>query len=422
MTLAASDLTIDLQEMEAWRRRLTVKVPKDAVEQERATHLKTLSRRMKLPGFRKGRVPKSMLQKRFGRAVEREVLDKVVSEAYRAAIESTELRPISEGAIEDLQHEPGQDLMFTISFDVQPEIGLDRIGGFKVERPGVDVTDEAVDRTIDRLRQQNGTWAPTASGTPEPGELVSVEIRRLDEDGVPGDAQPYEFMLGQGDAIPDVEAAIGTLEPEGEGTFDVSFPDDFPNEERRGDTERLHITLKTRKVLELPEVSDEFARSVGDFSSVDDLRSKVREDMGEEMKIRADRQVRDQLLDLIVDANRFDVPASMIDRYLASLLGPMEDVPDEKAEEARAALRPEAERQVKRLLILDRLADERELHATEEEIDDKIEEIASRSGTTPAEVYARLQKAGRIESLERELTENKVFEMIEAESEIVDAS
>ena len=419
MTLAAKDLTIDLQEMEAWRRRLTVKVPKGAVEEERVAQLKSLSRRLKLPGFRKGRVPKHMIQKRYGHAVEREVLDRVVTEAYKTAIASTEMQPISEGELEEIQHEPGQDLMFTISFDVQPEFGIERVGGFTVKRPQIEVTDENVSQAIERLRHQNGAWKPAETGAPEEGDLVSVEISRLDDD--PGEPQPYEFMLGQGDAIPEVENAIRTLEPGGEGDFTVTFPDDFPNEERRGAQERLHITLKARRVLELPEVTDEFAKSVGDFEDLEALQARIREDMGEEAKERITRELRGQLLDHVVEANRFDVPASMIDRYLDSILGSMEGVPDEKAEEARGSLRPEAERQVRRMLVIERIADQRDLHATEEDIDAKVEEIAEKTGTSPAEVYGRLQKAGRIGALERELTEQRVFELLESESEIVDA-
>lgn len=419
MSLAAKDLTIDLQEMEAWRRRLTVKVPKNAVEEERAAQLRSLSKRLKLPGFRKGRVPKNMIQKRYGQAVEREVLDRVVSEAYKTAIESAEVHPISEGELEEIQHEPGQDLMFTITFDVQPVIGVDRLGGFTVERPKIEVTDEHIEQAIERLRQQHGAWKSVEEGLAEDGDLVSVEIKRLDDDTA--DPQPYEFMLGQGDAIPDIEAAIKTLEPGTSGDFTVTFPDDFPNEERRGAQEELHIELKARRVLELPEVTDEFAKSVGEFETVDELRTRIRENMAEEATDRADREVKGRLLDQVVDANRFDVPASMIDRYLDSILGNLDEIPEERAREARTSLRPEAERQVRRMLVIERIAEERDLHATEEDIDEKVEEIAEKTGTTPAEVYGRLQKAGRISSLERELTEQRVFELLESESQIVDA-
>ena len=418
MTLAAKDLTIDLQEMEAWRRWLTVKVPKDAVEEERAAQLSSLSRRLKLPGFRKGRVPKNMIRKRYGQAVEREVLDRVVTEAYKTAIQSAEVHPISEGELEEIQHEPGQDLMFTILFDVQPVFGVERVGGFTVERPKVEVTDEHVEQAVERLRHQHGTWKSVEEGNPEAGDLVSVEISRLD-DG-PADPQPYEFMLGQGDAIPEIEAAIQSLEPGGSGEFTVTFPEDFPNEERRGAVENLLIALQARRVLELPEVNDEFAKSVGDFEALEDLRARIRENMTEEAAERADREVKGRLLDQVVEANRFDVPASMIDRYLDSILGNLEDVPEEKAQEARTSLRPEAERQVRRMLVLERIADDRELHATEEDIDEKVEEIAEKAGTSPAEVYGRLQKAGRIGALERELTEQRVFELLESESQIVD--
>jgi trigger factor len=319
-----------------------------------------------------------------------------------------------------VQYEPDRDLTFSISFDVRPEIELSRLGGFKVERPAINGLEDKLEQVLGRLREEKGTWQPSEEGKPEDGNLVGVEIQRMDN-GEAGEAQPYQLVLGQGDAIPDIEDAIKSLEVDGSGDFVVRFPDDFPNEERRGQEEQLHIRLDSRQQLALPELDAEFAKSLGEFEGVEDLNEKIRADLEKEAEEQAESVVRGKLLDAILDANPFTVPVSMVDRYVESVLGNPEGVSPEKLAEAKEQLSPQAEQAVKRILAIDRLSEIQELRATEEELDDRIEEIAKKSGDTPAKIYAGLQKSERLEALEREITERKVFDFLKEQSEITQA-
>ena len=255
-------------------------------------------------------------------------------------------------------------------------------------------------------------------GRPEADDMVSVEIERL-EDGAEGGAQPYQFVLGRGDAISDIEEAIKSLEVGQNGDFVVQFPDDFPNEERRGQEEHLRIRLESRHVLELPELDSDFAKSLGDFEGIGDLVEKARSDVREELEQQVESVVRNRLVELILEANPFTVPVSMVDRYVESLLGNPEGVPPEKILEAREQISPQAELAVRRILAIDRVAGTQGLRATEEEIDERIEEIAEKSGETPAKVYANLQKNERLETLERDIAEQKVFDFLKEQSEII---
>ena len=255
-------------------------------------------------------------------------------------------------------------------------------------------------------------------GRPEDEDMVSVEIGRLEEGGE-GESQPYQFVLGGGEAIPDIEDAIKSLEVGQSGEFVVQFPDDFPNEERRGQEEHLRIRLESRHVLELPELDSDFAKSLGDFEGVEDLLEKVRSDVERELEDHAEAVVRNRLIEFILDANPFTVPASMVDRYVRSVLGNPEGVPPEKLLEAQEQISPQAELAVRRILAIDRVAETQELRATEEELDGRVEEIAEKSGETPAKIYANLQKNDRLEVLEREITERKVFDFLKEQSEIV---
>jgi len=420
MSLDASRLQISVEEQEHWRRRMSVTVPAALVQAEEQKAARHFASRARLKGFRKGRVPTKVIKSRFGGTLRQEALDKLIGDAYRQALASEDLRPISEGELQEVKYEPEQDLVFSIAFDVQPKIELGRLGGFAVERPVPEVTDEHVDSVLTRIREQNGAWKPAEEGPPEDRDLVSVAMLKLDDEEAEG--RDYDFVLGQGDALPDIEAAIKTLDPGGEGDFDIAFPDDFPDESRRGDSERLRITLTARKTLELPELDDDLARQVGDFESLGDLEAKVREDLEKDAGQQAESVVRGRLLDLLLDANPFHVPQSMVDRYADGVIGDQTDsVPEDKLAEIRESIRPEAERAVKRILLIERVAETQELTATDDDIDARVEEIAEANDTMADKVYAEMQKAGRIETLERELTERRVFEFLMEQSEITDA-
>lgn len=420
MAIEGAELQISVEEGERWRRTMNVIVPSGVVNSERRRLTGELAARVKLPGFRKGHVPSSVVEKRFGQSLSREALDKLIGAAYREALSQQELNPISEGEVDNVQYEPDHDLTFSISFDVRPEIELSRLGGFRVERPAVNGLEDKLEQVLGRLREEKGTWHPLEEGKPEDGNLVEVEIQRMN-DGEVGEAQPYQLVLGQGDAIPNIEEAIKSLEIDGSGDFVVRFPDDFPNEERRGQEEHLHIRLDSRQHLVLPELDAEFAKSLGEFEGVEDLNEKIQADLEKEAEEQAESVVRGKLLDAILDANPFTVPVSMVDRYVESVLGNPEGVPPEKLTEAKEQLSPQAEHAVKRILAIDRLSEIQELGATEEDLDDRIEEIAEKSGDTPARIYASLQKGERLEALEREITERKVFDFLKEQSEITEA-
>jgi trigger factor len=419
MAIEGTQLQITLEEGERWRRTMSVTVPSGVVSSERRRLTGELAGRVKLPGFRKGRVPSSVVEKRFGESLSREALDKLIGAAYQEALNQEELSPISEGEVGNVQYEPDRDLTFSISFDVRPEIELSRLGGFKVERPPIEGLEDKLEEILKRLREERGTWQPLDGGQPEDGELVSVEIQQIEE-GEAGEVQPYQFVLGQGDAIADIEEAIKSLEVDGSGEFVVRFPDDFPNEARRGQEEQLLVKLTSRQSLEVPELDADFAKSLGEFEGVDDLNAKIRADLVKEAEEQAESVVRGKLLDEILDANPFTVPVSMVDRYVESVLGDPEGVTPEKLAEAKEQISPQAEHAVKRILAIDRLSEIQDLRATEEELDGRIEEIAEKSGDTPAQLYASLQKSERLEALEREITERKVFDFLKEQSEITD--
>ena len=164
MVIEGTQLEVSVEEGERWRRTMSVIVPVDVVKSERQRITGKLASRLKLPGFRKGHVPSAVLEQRFGDALKREALDKVIGAAYRKALSQSELSPISEGEVGNVRYEPEEDLTFSISFDVKPEIEISRLGGFKVERPAIEGLEEKVEGVLKRLREQNGAWQASEEG------------------------------------------------------------------------------------------------------------------------------------------------------------------------------------------------------------------------------------------------------------------
>ena len=228
-------------------------------------------------------------------------------------------------------------------------------------------------------------------------------------------------MLGDGQAIPGVEAAIFGLDPGGEDDFSIDFPDDFPDQEKRGQSQKLHIELKRVLERELPELDDEFARSLGEFDDLDALRRAISEDLVKDKEREVEAQVERQIIEQIIESNPFEVPETMVHRYIAALIGhPPEGADPEAVRRAVEAARPAAIWGIKRTLILQRVAADQSLEATEEKVKQRIAKIAERAGRPVQEVRARLAKAGDLRDLQRQILDEMVFEYLRAQSEIAD--
>ncbi|HET7275690.1 MAG TPA: trigger factor [Longimicrobiaceae bacterium] len=421
-----------VQEPESWSRRLSITVPAERILRIRQAVTQQITRNARLPGFRQGKLPQRVLEQRFGPSIEQETIDRAIQEAYREAVDSNGLAPINQAKVENIQYDGDKALTFDAEFEVRPEIVLERTSSFTASRPSSDITEEDVDNVLDRLRDERGVWQPLEAGTAlDSGDQVTVEITALEPDGSvkPGEqARPYRFVTGEGQALPAVEEAILSLKPGESGDFNVEFPGGLSGEGDVPEEHYLHIELSEASRKELAELNDEFARSVGDFEDLEALRARVLADLEEDAHQRADSDVRGQLVEQIIEANPFDVPTSMVDRYLDYMTGLAQDneelqkerTPEEEEQlaKAREGLRPQAEASLKRMMVVENLADTEGLRATQDEIDARVEEIAIKHDRSPSEVWIQLEKSGQLDALEREITEDKVFEHLFAQNTI----
>jgi trigger factor len=399
-------------------KNLKVEVPVELVDTAERKAASYYAKRVKLPGFRKGKVPLPVIRKKFSDAIRENVIRELVEESWKTALDQEQLQPIADPQIRDLKFESGVPITFELSVAVKPEIELGRIGGFKITRKIPKVTNSMVEAQLEDLRRQRAPWVPVEGENPRPGQLVSVTITPL-EHGESSEGKQYQIVLGEGQALPDIEDRIMQMLPNETVDAAVRLPDDFPDESKRGNERSVRIELHEVKRQDLPELSDEFAREVGDFDSVEALTSAVRGDLEAEAQREGDAEARRQLLEEIESANSVAAPRPMVQRVMSAFAEAYK-VPDEQLEKFAAEFTPVAERQVKRDLIIDHVAEKESLRATEEDVDSRIEKIAERQNTDPSKVYASLQKAKRLNELERSITEEKVFNYLMEQSTIVD--
>ena len=420
----ASRLDVTVTEGARCRRTVRVAVPPDVVDEERLAVMRKYSARVKMRGFRKGRVPVAVILQHYGGAIEREAVESCVKKTCDAAIAANGLHPVSDVEVKDLDLASGKSVSFEASFDVRPEVPLNRLGGFRVERPRADVPEGAAGEILERLRRQHAAWRTEESGSPVAGDSVTVLLSRLDGEATePGEAEEprqYDIVLGEGQALPDIEDAIGTLAPGEVGDFRIAFPDDFDDEERRGQAHHLRIELESRRAPELPELDDAFARTVGDFEDLAALRERVEEDLERDARERSEGELRDRLVQLVVEANDFDVPDSMVEDYTDLVIGDANGVDPKALAELREELRPAAQAAAKRDLLVARIVEEHDLRATAEEVRAQVDELARESNQSAGRLHARLKKSGGLRNIERALTDARLFEFLKSRSEITE--
>jgi trigger factor len=415
---AAAEIEVTLSQKDAASRTFAVSVSAARVRTVEVETTNAYRSRVKLPGFRKGHAPAEVVKRRFADAIRQSVIEDLLRESWKQARERESLKPVGEPHVHNLKFDEGAGLSFELVVDVKPELSLQRLGGFGLTRRARPVTDEMVEAQLLSLREQKAPWVP-AQGKARTGDLVEATIANLDESAEAA-GEPVRFVLGQGRALPDLEARIMELDPGGSWEGAVRFPDDHPDQAKRGATRRVRVALQEVKRQAVPELTDEFAREVGEFDGVAALREAVRADLAEEARREADARVRSELMDQIAAANNVSVPPSLLGRALRAYASGY-GVPDEQLDRFAAEFRPVAEATVRRELILDAVAESERLEATPAEVEARLAEMARRRGESPSRVRAALEKSGRLRELERAITEEKVFAHLLALSTVVEA-
>lgn len=401
------EIQITTTKSEGVERRLQVSVPPARVAEARNKAAGRVAKQVRIPGFRPGKAPAAMIRKQYAQAIDQEAVEALLREAFEAVLAKEKLELVTQPHAHDVKFGEDDGLSFELHCEVRPEVKLENLSGFRVMRPKDTVTDEQVQEQLDQMRDQRAAWSPV-EGKPLEGDLVTVLLATADDDGTMPEGKDYRLVMGAGQAIAAIEEVVMTL-AQGEATEQmVQWPEDFPDEAQRGKSKMVRATLTEVKRKSLPALDDAFAREMGDFESLEAFTKVVRNDLRESAVREADSAARTQLLDEIVTANPFDIPPSWVKQMIKAYAEAYK-IPETEIVKFGDEIRGMAERQVRRDLILDTIADRQTLAATEGDVDDKVAALAGKRGIEPGQLYASLQKAGRLRELERSITEERVF-------------
>jgi trigger factor len=395
---------------EGVERHIQVSVPVEAVKDAEEKAARRYASTVRLPGFRPGKAPATVVRKKFGEAIRQEALETLVREAYQEFVEKESIKVAAQPHVHDLKFEEGKPLTFELHLEVRPTIELARTNGFRIERPTVNVTEEQVNQQLEQIRDEKATWTPVDE-KPLPGDMVNVQIATSTSEEQDSEGKSYPIVLGAGQAIPGIEDLVMSAAPGETVERPVKWPDDFPDESQRGQTKTVRITLNEVKRKSAAPLDDAFAREVGDFESLDALRKAVRSDMERHAGHEVEAGVRQQLIDQIIAANAFDVPKSWVQQFVENYAEAYQ-VPADQREQFSGEFRSMAERQIRRDLVIETIAEKEGLTATEKDLDDRIAEQAEKRGVNPGQIYAQMEKSGRLKEMERSITEDKVFKWL----------
>jgi trigger factor len=424
-------MKVHVQELEACKRQLVVEAPESEVAAAWEAAYGRVQREARLPGFRRGKVPRSLVRAHFAHEVRRAVAEQLIPAVYRRALDETRLDPVEEPDVQDLQLEEGQPLRFTAVVEIKPTITLGAYRGVKVPHTPVPLTDADVDAALAALADRHATLVTVARPARE-GDHVIVDYTIEPEGAEPRIEQGYGFQIGAGQVLPEMEEAAIGLAAGDERELAVRFPERHPREELRGKPGRLSLRVVEVKEKELPSLDDEFARALGSHQSLAALRETVRG----ELEAQRQRQNRHTLEEAVVDAvlagHEFPVPESLVLRNIAHRVGRMQQGMSRQGIDPATLpwdygklteeLRPAAVRAVRWALLQDAIAEKEELTVSEDDVDAEIARMARESGRAPQTVRSLLERSGELDGLRLSLREQRVLALLIEHAEIQPAT
>lgn len=405
-------MRVSIETTSGLERRLTVGVPADRVDGAVAQRLQDAAKNVRLPGFRPGKVPMRVMKQRFGEGVRQEVLGEVISQSFREAVEQENLRPAGQPRIEARNFEAGKDVEYVAIFEIFPVVELNEVSGFAVKRPVAEVTDEDVDNIIDVFRKQQGQQVEVERAAEE-GDTVVIDFvgTRDGEAFEGGSGEDFSLELGSKRMIPGFEEGIVGLAPGAEITLDLTFPEDYQQEDLQGAAVQFNITVKTVKTLELAPLDDKLFASYGVEEGGEAVfREEVRKNMERELRNAVQNHVKQQVMDAVVAAHEsMEVPSSLVAQEIDGMRkqmfqqfgGQAPEGMDLKSILPDDMFKTQADRRVKLGLVLSEMIGKFDLQADSAKVRELIEDIAS-TYQEPEEVvnwyYSENEQLASVES------------------------
>ena len=410
--------------VEGCKHSLEISVPVETVDTETERVVSSFQHRAKLPGFRPGKAPAGLVRKQFEGDIRQQVIENLVPKFLDEELQKHDLKIVGTPDISDVHFHRGEPLRFKAEFEVFPEIELKDYQNLEVAYQDPQITDEDIAKRIEEIRDQKADYSNVDPRPVQDGDYAVVSLESLSGTEQPVKQDEMMLHVGADDTLPAFTENLRGLSPGEEKDFEVTYPEDYGQPKLAGRTIRFHVVVKGIRKKELPEVNDEFAKDLGDFRTVDELREYLRKKMFEEREQEAHRAAKDKLVEKLVDAHEFPIPEAFIDRQVRNRIEQtlhslaQEGIDASKIQldwqKLKSAQRDKALREVKASLLLSRIAERETINATRDEVDKEVERLARQQREPFAAVRLRFEKdgtLGRIAShIQTEKTLNFLFE------------
>lgn len=419
--------------VEGCKHSLELSVPAAEVESETNRAVEDVRKRAKLPGFRPGKVPPSLIRKQFSGDIRQKVLEALIPRFLHQQFEAENLNVVGTPDITDIHMHEGEPLTFKAEFEVIPEIELGDYKDVEVPYHDPEVADEDVAKRIDEIREQKAQYINVDPRPLEDGDHAVVGLESIS--GVEGEPVKQDEMvleIGGTDTIQAFTDNLRGLSPGEEKEFEVTYPEDYGSPRMAGKTIGFHATVKGVRKKELPELNDEFAQDLGDFRNLDELRDQVRKNIFAQRQYEAQQDAKNKIVEKLVDAHEFPAPEVFVDRQiknrvessLRAMAGEGVDPRQLKLDwdKLKASQRDKALREVKASMLLQKIAEREAIHATREEVDREVARHAQQSREPVAAVQMRFEKDGTLGRIANHIQTEKTLGFLFEHARKVDES
>ena len=414
-----------VEEISTIKKKILIEIPEDEVKKEIDSFYVDLGKKTRIKGFRPGKAPRNILERHFKDYAKAEVTQKIVEDSFPKALTETNLQPVASPVIEPGEIEPGKDFQFSATVEIKPDIQLEGYTGLTIEGKKEEIKEEEVEERLKNLQDLHANLKTLAEPRPiQSGDFAVIDYEaKMDGKSLQeGKGADFTLEVGSGRFIPALEEKLVGLRLEEEKELDVAFPEDYGYKKWAGKTVSFQVKIKEIKEKVLPVLDDEFAKDLGDYSTLDELKAKLREEIQKEKASALDRQLKDQLIEQLLKTNLFDVPDSLVDEQTKALVSDMKlrlasqgmdiknlGVTEEKLQED---YKEAAQKQVHTYLILEKIAQQEGITVTDEEADNRLKEISERSRQKFDAVKRYYEKNGLIPEVKAGILNDKTLSFL----------
>ena len=421
--------TVSPETTTATKREIQVEIPADEVARETATLIQKYQKLARLPGFRRGHVPASIIRQRFSQDINNDVVDALIPKYFRQETTKLGLVPVSQPQVTDLHVHEGEPLRFKASFEIMPEVKVEGYKELRAERNEITVSEEEVEQAVKDVQERHATYTAVEGRPLADGDFAQASLDGTPKDGEGKPVHMDEVLveIGGKNTMPEFTENLRGASAGDERSFEVKYPDDSSDKRLAGKVFDYTVKVQSIKQKSLPELNDEFAKELGEFSSMEDVRKRIREGMEQERKHEAERAAKDKLVAELIQRNDFEVPEALVERQidlqlerglraLAAQGMKAEDLKKMDLQRLRAGQRDRALADVKASFLLEKVAEEEKIEVGDEEIEHEIVSLAQQSKQSPEAIRARLTQDGALDRIRARIRSEKTLDFLYQQS------